>query len=74
MRNGLLLLDIDDTMVKTNADMIGVWKIYPNGTEKRLSTAEYAVDPDAKDGDKSANVVFDYREFGMRDKALPRVF
>lgn len=73
MRNGLLLLDIDDTMVKTNADMIGVWKRYPNGTEKRLSTAEYAVDLDAKDGGKSANVVFDYREFGMRDKVTQSI-
>ncbi len=64
----LLVLDIDDTIVKTNADMIGVWKRYPNGTEKRLSTSEFAEDPDSVDGGKSANVIFDYREFGDEEK------
>lgn len=64
----LLVLDIDDTIVKTNADMIGVWKRYPDGTEKRLSTSEFAEDPDSADGGKSANVIFDYREFGDEEK------
>lgn len=64
----LLVLDIDDTIVKTNADMIGVWKRYPDGTEKRLSTSEFAEDPDSIDGGKSSNVIFDYREFGDEEK------
>ena len=64
----LLVLDIDDTIVKTNADMIGVWKRYPDGTEKRLSTSEFAEDPDSVDGGKSSNVIFDYREFGDEEK------
>lgn len=64
----LLVLDVDDTIVKTNADMIGVWKRYPDGTEKRLSTSEFAEDPDSIDGGKSSNVIFDYREFGDEEK------
>lgn len=64
----LLVLDIDDTIVKTNADMIGIWKRYPDGTEKRLSTSEFAEDPDSIDGGKSSNVIFDYREFGDEEK------
>lgn len=69
----LLMLDIDDTLVKTNADMIGVWKRYPDGTEKRLSTSEFALDPDSADGGKSANVVYDYREFGNKEKVTQSI-
>lgn len=69
----LLVLDIDDTLVKTNSSMIGVWKRYPNGTERRLSTSEFAEDPDSADGGRKANVVFDYREFGDKEKVTQSI-
>lgn len=69
----VLLLDIDDTLVKTNSEMIGVWKKYPDGSEKRLSTSEFALDPDSVDGGKSANVIYDYREFGDKEKVTQSI-
>lgn len=42
---GLLVLDIDDTLVKANPNVIKVYKSV-DGVEKALSTAEFAKDPD----------------------------
>jgi hypothetical protein len=42
---GLLVLDIDDTLLKANPNVIKVYKSI-NGVEKAISTAEFAKDPD----------------------------
>lgn len=46
-KTGLLVLDIDDTLVKANPNVIKCYKVV-NGKEIPLSTAEYATDPDKK--------------------------
>lgn len=58
---GLIVFDIDDTLLKSNPTIIGVYKKEPGKTEIRLSTEEFAKDPDA--GDPSKKSWFDYREF-----------
>jgi hypothetical protein len=60
-RTGLLVLDIDDCIVKANKDIIGIWKQLPDGTEIRLSTEEFAKDPDSKL--PNSKQIFDIREF-----------
>ena len=58
---GLIVFDIDDTLLKSNPTIIGVYKKEPGKAEIRLSTEEFAKDPDA--GDPSKKSWFDYREF-----------
>ena len=58
---GLIVFDIDDTLLKSNPTIIGVYKKEPGKSEKRLTTEEFAKDPDA--GDPSKKSWFDYREF-----------
>ena len=58
---GLIVFDIDDTLLKSNPETIGVYKKEPGKHEKRLTTEEFAKDPDA--GDPSKKSWFDYREF-----------
>lgn len=58
---GLIVFDIDDTLLKSNPETIGVYKKEPGKAEIRLSTEEFAKDPDA--GDPSKKSWFDYREF-----------
>lgn len=60
-----IVCDIDDTFVRANAEMIGVWKRSKDGTEKRLTSAEYAVDPDA--GKPENNWMWDFRELNDKD-------
>lgn len=58
---GIIVFDIDDTLLKSNPDVIGVYKKEPGKPEKRLTTEEFAKDPDAADPAKKS--WFDYREF-----------
>ncbi len=58
---GIIVFDIDDTLLKVNPDSIHIYKRNPDGTETALTTAEYAVDPDASIF--SSKKLFDYREF-----------
>lgn len=58
---GLIVFDIDDTLLKSNPETIGVYKKEPGKPEKRLTTEDFAKDPDAADPDKKS--WFDYREF-----------
>ena len=58
---GLIVFDIDDTLLKSNPATIGIYKKEPGKPEKRLTTEEFAKDPDA--GDPSKKSWFDYREF-----------
>lgn len=58
---GLIVFDIDDTLLKSNPEAIGVYKKEPGKPEKRLTTEDFAKDPDAADPSKKS--WFDYREF-----------
>jgi hypothetical protein len=58
---GIIVFDIDDTLLKSNPETIGVYKKEPGKSEKRLTTEEFAKDPDASDPSKKS--WFDYREF-----------
>lgn len=42
---GLVVFDIDDTLVKANPNVIKIYKSV-NGVEKAISTAQFATDPD----------------------------
>ena len=58
---GLIVFDIDDTILKVDSSLMGVYKKEPGKPEKRLTTDEFAKDPDA--GDPSKKSWFDYRDF-----------
>ena len=60
-KKGIIVFDIDDTLLKSNPNIIAVYKCEPGKPEKRLSTTEFAKDPDTEDQDKQD--WFDYREF-----------
>lgn len=55
----LLVCDIDDTLLKSDPDMVGVWKNEPGRPSRRLTSGEYAVDPDVKTHPEW----FDFSEF-----------
>jgi len=58
---GLIVFDIDDTILKVDSSKISVYKQEPGKKEVALSTDEFAKDPDASDPDKRS--WFDYRDF-----------
>lgn len=58
---GLIVFDIDDTILKVDSSQISIYKKEPGKEEIALSTEEFAKDPDAADLDKRS--WFDYRDF-----------
>lgn len=58
---GLIVFDIDDTILKVNPGLMGIYKTVPGENEIKLTTDEFAKDPDANDPDKKS--WFDYRDF-----------
>ena len=58
---GLIVFDIDDTILKVDSSKISVYKKEPGKNEVALSTDEFAKDPDASDPEKRS--WFDYRDF-----------
>ena len=58
---GLIVFDIDDTILKVDSSLMGVYKNEPGKPEVRLTTDEFAKDSDA--GDPSKKSWFDYRDF-----------
>jgi len=58
---GIIVFDIDDTILRVNSSMISIYKHEPGKPEVALSTDEFAKDPDASDPDKKK--WFDYRDF-----------
>lgn len=58
---GLIVFDIDDTILKVDPSLMGVYKKVPGKQEIRLTTDEFAKDKDAEDPDKKS--WFDYRDF-----------
>lgn len=64
--SGLIVFDIDDTLLKANAKDFHIYKKV-DGKEIALTTDEFAKDPDAADPDK-LHKLFDYRDFGTPEK------
>lgn len=59
---GIIVFDIDDTLLRVDPDEMHVWKKNPDtGREIPLTTAQFAEDPDASDPTKKN--LFSYREF-----------
>ena len=58
--SGIIVFDIDDTILKVDSSLMSIYKKTENG-EKALSTDEFAKDPDAGNPEKSN--LFDFRDF-----------
>lgn len=56
-QTGIIVFDIDDTLLKADSSEISIYKKTPNG-EIALSTDEFAKDPDAGNSE-----MFDFRDF-----------
>lgn len=64
---GIIVFDIDDTLLKVDSKKIAVYKRVPGQPKEiRLSTEDFAKDPDAADPSKRS--WFDYREFNDPQK------
>lgn len=63
VHNSLLLLDIDDTLVK--AQNIYIDKIYPNGKKEKLTPEQYAKE-NVKE-EKAKGIKYDFEEFHNPD-------
>lgn len=67
---GIVVFDIDDTLLRCDPDSIHVYKKDPfTGEETALTTAEFALDPDAHDHKEW----FDYREFNDEEKVYQSI-
>ena len=67
---GIVVFDIDDTLLRCDPDSIHVYKKDPfTGEETALTTAEFALDPDAHDHKDW----FDYREFNDEEKVYQSI-
>ena len=58
---GLIVFDIDDTLLKVDTDVLKIYKRVPGKPEQALTTEEFAKDPDAADPNKKS--LFDFRDF-----------
>ena len=58
---GLIVFDIDDTILKVDPALMKVYKKEPGKQEVELTTDEFAKDPDAED--ESKKDWFDHRDF-----------
>lgn len=58
---GIIVFDIDDTILQVNSDDMFIYKKEPGKKEIRLTTSQFANDPDAADNKKRK--WFDYRDF-----------
>ena len=63
---GIIVFDIDDTILKVDASSINIYKKVPGEKEIALTTAEFAKDPDASDPTKRN--WFSYRDFQNPEK------
>lgn len=67
---GIIVFDLDDTLLRCDPDSIHVYKKDPfTGEETALTTAEFALDPDAHDHKDW----FDYREFNDEEKVYQSI-
>lgn len=58
---GIIVFDIDDTLLKADSDTIKIYKRKPGEKEIALSTEEFANDPDIND--PAHKSWYDYRDF-----------
>ena len=58
---GLIVFDIDDTLLKVDTNVLKIYKNVPGKPEQALTTEEFAKDPDAADPNKKS--LFDFRDF-----------
>lgn len=63
-KKGCVVFDIDDCLLQSNPKAIGIWKEEPGKQPIRLSTDEYAKDPDAA----THKEWFSYKEFRDPEK------
>ena len=62
--SGLIVFDIDDTLLRVDTDTIRIYKTVPGGEEVALTTDELAKDPDIQDHKEW----FDFRDFRNEEK------
>ena len=60
-KKGIVVFDIDDTILKVQSSNMYIYKTIPGGKEIALTTEMFAKDPDASDPSKKS--WFDYRDF-----------
>ena len=58
---GLIVFDIDDTLLKVDTDVLKIYKNVPGKPEQALTTEEFAKDHDAANPNKKN--MFDFRDF-----------
>lgn len=68
-KRGCILLDIDDCLLQAKPGVIGIWKEEPGKEPVRLSTEQYAKDPDAK----THKDWFSYKEFRDPEKVYTSI-
>lgn len=66
---GIIVFDIDDTLLKVDGSLMRVYKCKPGEPEIALSTNEYAKDPDAE----NHREWFDYRDFKDEQKVYQSI-
>lgn len=69
---GLVVFDIDDTLLKANAEDFHIHKKV-DGKEIALTTDEFAKDPDASNPDNIHKGMFDYRDFASPEKVYTSI-
>lgn len=68
---GIVIFDIDDTLLKADSKVLSIYKKEPGKAEIKLSTEEYAKDVDAKDPNRKK--WFDYRDFNNPQKVYSSI-
>ena len=68
-KKGCVLFDIDDCLLKADSKAIGIWKEKPGEQPIRLSTEQYAKDPDAA----THKEWFSYKEFRDPEKVYASI-
>lgn len=68
---GLIVFDIDDTLLRADDSTIKIYKKEPGKKEIALTTSELAKDPDTEDESKSS--WYDYRDFSDPDKVYKSI-
>ena len=66
---GLMVFDIDDCILSADANTIGIWKEEPGKKPIRISSEEYAKDPDAA----THKEWFNYKEFRDPEKVFTSI-
>ena len=68
-KKGCVLFDLDDCLLKADGSLIGIWKEKPGEQPIRLSTEQYAKDPDAA----THKDWFSYKEFRDPEKVYASI-